>query len=46
LIDTVLVGISERSHLDEAIAATQAGPLELERLQQIGARFRELYEMA
>ena len=46
MIDTVLVGISERSHLDEAIAAAQAGPLELERLQQIAARFRELYEMA
>jgi hypothetical protein len=40
------VGISERSHLDEAIAAAQAGPLEPERLQQIAARFRELYEMA
>jgi aryl-alcohol dehydrogenase-like predicted oxidoreductase len=46
MIDTVLVGISERSHLDEAIAAAQAGPLEPERLQQIAARFRELYEMA
>jgi aryl-alcohol dehydrogenase-like predicted oxidoreductase len=46
MLDTVLVGISERAHLDEAIAAAQAGPLEPEWLQAIAARFRDLYEMA
>ncbi len=45
-LDTVLVGISERAHLDEALAAAQAGPLEPERLRAIEARFRELYETA
>jgi aryl-alcohol dehydrogenase-like predicted oxidoreductase len=45
-IDTLLVGISESSHLREALAAADAGPLELERLQSVAARFRELYEMA
>ena len=45
-LDTVLVGISERAHLDEAIAAAEAGPLDPEVLQGISARFRELYEMA
>ncbi|ODV44035.1 hypothetical protein AWV79_11935 [Cupriavidus sp. UYMMa02A] len=45
-IDTVLVGISERSHLDEAVAAAQAGPLEQSRLHAVAERFRELYEMA
>jgi aryl-alcohol dehydrogenase-like predicted oxidoreductase len=45
-IDTVLVGISERSHLDEALAAAQAGPLDPELLHSIAGRFRELYEMA
>ncbi|ODV41235.1 hypothetical protein AWV79_26765 [Cupriavidus sp. UYMMa02A] len=45
-IDTVLVGISERSHLDEAIAAAKAGPLEQNLLQALAERFRELYEMA
>jgi aryl-alcohol dehydrogenase-like predicted oxidoreductase len=45
-IDTVLVGISERSHLDEALAAYQAGPLDSETLQKIDLRFRDLYEMA
>jgi aryl-alcohol dehydrogenase-like predicted oxidoreductase len=45
-IDTVLVGISESAHLEEAMAAANAGPLEAERLGAIAARFRELYEMA
>ena len=45
-IDTILVGISERAHLDEALAAARAGLLDPAVLQAIGGRFRELYETA
>jgi len=45
-IDTCLVGISERAHLDDALAAAKAGPLDPALLQTINGRFRELYEMA
>lgn len=45
-IDTVLVGISERAHLDEALAAYEAGPLDVQTLHGIEQRFRDLYEMA
>lgn len=46
LLDTILVGISERAQLRAAIAAVAAGPLEPETLDAIAKRFRELYEMA
>lgn len=46
LLDTILVGISESSQLQEALAASEAGPLEPERLEAVTKRFRELYEMA
>jgi L-glyceraldehyde 3-phosphate reductase len=45
-IDTLLVGVSERAHLDEALAASKAGGLDEALLRQIAQRFRELYEMA
>ncbi len=46
MLHTVLVGISERAHLDEAIAAAEAGPLEPRQVQAIAESFRALYEMA
>jgi|SRR6266404_158762 aryl-alcohol dehydrogenase-like predicted oxidoreductase len=45
-IDTILIGISERSHLDEALTAYRQGPLEAKTLHEIDQRFRDLYEMA
>ena len=46
LFDSVLVGVSERSHLEEAIAAVEASPLATATLEAIDQRFRELYETA
>ena len=45
-LDTVLVGVSERAHLDEAVAASASGSLHQEQVDSVIARFRELYEMA
>lgn len=45
-IDSVLVGISERAHLDEALQAAKEGPLPRVTLAAIHERFRELYETA
>nr|WP_087573875.1 aldo/keto reductase [Sphingomonas sp. CDS-1] len=46
VFDSVLVGVSERSHLEEAVAAAAAGPLPAATLTEIEQRFRELYETA
>jgi L-glyceraldehyde 3-phosphate reductase len=46
VVSTVLIGVSERSHLEEAIAASNEGPLDAAQLAAIEARFRELYETA
>ena len=46
LIDTILVGISERSHLEEALTAQRAGALDPVMLAAVAARFRDLYETA
>lgn len=45
-VSTVLIGVSERSHLEEAIAAANEGPLDAAQVAAIEARFRELYETA
>lgn len=45
-IETLLVGVSERQHLQEALEACRAGPLEEATLRAVQSRFRELYEMA
>lgn len=45
-VSTALIGVSERSHLEEAIAASSDGALDTAQVGAIEARFRELYETA
>jgi aryl-alcohol dehydrogenase-like predicted oxidoreductase len=45
-VNTVLIGISEESHLREALEAEAEGRLAPETLTKINERFRDLYETA
>jgi aryl-alcohol dehydrogenase-like predicted oxidoreductase len=45
-IDSVLIGISEHSQLTEALIAETEGDLAQETIDQMNARFRELFETA
>ena len=45
-LDTVLVGISEMAHLENALDAVRDGPLSAEMIAAVHKQFRELYETA